>query len=72
MALLLGEAVETIMGNHLYRFDGKVYRQVEGGPIGLELTGVVADLVMLWCDTSPGIRFVIDVTPYYDYDSPYK
>ena len=50
MALLLGEAVETIMGNHLYRFDGKVYRQVEGGPIGLELTGVVADLVMLWCD----------------------
>ena len=46
MALLLGETVHTIMGNHLYQFDGKVYRQEEGGPIGLELTGIVADIVM--------------------------
>ena len=32
-------AVETIMENHLYQFDGRVYRQKDGGPIGLEITG---------------------------------
>ena len=30
--------------------DGRVYRQQEGGPIGLEITGVLARLVMLWWD----------------------
>ena len=48
--MTIGEVVETIMGNHIYLFDGKVYRQKSGGPIGLELTGVVADIVMLWYD----------------------
>ena len=38
------------MGNHIYQFDGKVYRQNDGGPIGLEITGVLARLVMLWWD----------------------
>ena len=28
-------AVRTILSNHLYQMDGKVYRQQEGGPIGL-------------------------------------
>ena len=28
-------AVETVVFNHLYQFDGKVYKQVDGGPIGL-------------------------------------
>ena len=44
-------AVITIMDHHLYQFDGKVFRQKEGGPIGLEITGVLARLVMLWWDT---------------------
>ena len=43
-------AVDTIMSNHLYQFDGKVYMQNDGGPIGLEMTGVLARLVMLWWD----------------------
>ena len=43
-------AVETIMENHIYQFDENVYRQKDGGPIGLEITGVLARLVMLWWD----------------------
>ena len=50
MSIMLGEAVESVMGNHVYIFDGKVYRQEKGGPIGLELTGVVADITMLHFD----------------------
>ena len=42
--------VDTIMSNHIYQFDSRVFRQVEGGPIGLEITGVLARLVMLWWD----------------------
>lgn len=30
--------------------DGKVYKQQAGGPIGLEITGVLARIVMLWWD----------------------
>ena len=29
---------------------GKVFKQLKGGPIGLEITGVLARLVMLWWD----------------------
>ena len=50
MAIIIGETVQTIMTNHLYQFDKKVYRQVEGGPIGLEITGIIADVVMIWFD----------------------
>ena len=38
------------MKNHLYRFDGQVSKQTSVGPIGLELTQVLAWLVMLWWD----------------------
>ena len=50
MAKMISEAVGAMMSNHIYQFDGKVYRQLGGGPIGLELTGVIADLVMNWFD----------------------
>ena len=43
-------AVLTILSNHLYQMDGKVYKQQAGGPIGLEITGVLARIVMLWWD----------------------
>jgi hypothetical protein len=33
-----------------YQFNGKVFKQQKGGPIGLEITGVLARLVMLWWD----------------------
>jgi hypothetical protein len=41
---------ETLMGSHTYRFDGKVYRHEDGGPIGLEVTQVIARVVMLMWD----------------------
>ena len=34
------------MSNHVYSFDGKVYKQTSGGAIGLRLTGVVARICM--------------------------
>ena len=43
-------AVKTILSNHLYQMDGKVFRQQTGGHIGLEITGVLSRLVMLWWD----------------------
>ena len=43
-------AARHIMENHLYTFNGRVYRQSKGGPIGVELTGVLARIVMLWWD----------------------
>ena len=43
-------AVQTSMSNHLYRFDGKVYKQEDGGPIGDELAQAVARIVMIWWD----------------------
>ena len=42
--------MKTILSNHLYQFDGRVYKQQSGGPIGLEITGVLARCAMLWWD----------------------
>ena len=38
------------MKSHLYQFKGKVRLQKNGGPTGLDLTGELADLFMLWWD----------------------
>ena len=43
-------ALLFIMQNHLYTFDNEIKLQSEGGPIGLELTGVLAQLFMVWWD----------------------
>ena len=41
---MLTEALKVallfVMRNHVYTFNGIIKRQVNGGPIGLELTGV--------------------------------
>ena len=42
--------VTKTMQNHCYMFEGRIYRQEEGGSIGLDLTGVVADIYMSWWD----------------------
>ena len=39
-----------IMKNHIYEFDNKIYKQKEGGAIGVELTGTMAQIFMLWWD----------------------
>ena len=41
-------AATTCMENHVYQHSGKIYRQTTGMPIGLMLSGVVAELRM--CD----------------------
>ena len=38
------------MSLHDYVFDGKIIRQKGGGSIGLDLTGVVADIYMCYWD----------------------
>ena len=50
IALALKIVIKLIMNNHIYVFDNNIRRQKEGGPIGLELTGDVAQVVMAWWD----------------------
>ena len=50
VAKTLQIAVRTVLSNHIYQVDGNVFKQQKGGPIGLEITGVLARIVMLWWD----------------------
>ena len=51
---LVGNALEililTVMGSHMYQFNGQSRLQLKGGATGLELTGELSDLIMLWWD----------------------
>ena len=51
---MLGIALEllivTCMSNHMYKFNGERRLQDGEGPTGLDLTGLVADIFMLWWD----------------------
>ena len=51
---LVGSALEililTVFGSHMYQFNGQFRLQLDGGATGLELTGELADLIMLWWD----------------------
>ena len=40
----------VLMNNHMYMFDGRIHRQESGGSIGLELTGNIAQVFMIWWD----------------------
>ena len=48
---MLGKALEIMtivsMKNHVYKFGGQIMKQSQGGPIGLSLTGDVADCAMV-------------------------
>ena len=50
--ILLGLKIAMlfVMKNHMYTFAGKYYKQSKGGPIGLDLTGAIAQLFMIWWD----------------------
>ena len=50
VALAIKKGVQTVMKSHLYVSEGRVYRQSEGGPIGLQVTGAIAKAFMLWWD----------------------
>ena len=47
-ALRVGLTV--VMENHVYEFDGEIRQQRSGGAIGLELTGNLAQVFMIWWD----------------------
>ena len=47
-ATALQVALEMVMKNHVYTFDNQVRLQRAGGPIGLELTGNIAQVFMIW------------------------
>jgi hypothetical protein len=48
---MFGKALEimliTCMDNHVYQFDNKIRIQKQGSPIGLKLTGEIADCLMI-------------------------
>ena len=47
---VLGFLVKFIMNNHIYVFNGDVYLQTDEGSIGIRLTGLLADIIMIiWC-----------------------
>ena len=47
---MLVKATEVSIKNHMYCFDGKFYKQEDGGPIGDELAQAIARIVMIWWD----------------------
>ena len=50
LAEAISIAVEIVMKNHVYVFNKEVRKQSRGGPIGLALTGDVANIFMCWWD----------------------
>ena len=51
---MLTEAIRTVLTvlltTHAYEFAGEIRKQTSGGPIGMEITGVVAQVFMVWWD----------------------
>ena len=51
---LLVEAIrivlKVILTTHAYKFNGIMKVQMKGGPIGMEITGVIAQIFMVWWD----------------------
>lgn len=50
MAMAIKHGITVVMRSHTYHFNGKIYLQTEGGPIGLELTGAISRVYMSWWD----------------------
>ena len=47
--ILIG--LETVLSNHIYQCQNKLYRQLKGGGIGTRITGVIARVIMdVWMD----------------------
>ena len=50
LVIAIKMSLHFVMENHIYVFDHEIRKQAQGGPIGLELTGVIAQLFMMWWD----------------------
>ena len=50
LAEAIGIVVKAVMTNHVYQFNNIIGKQSSGGPIGLDLTGDLAQVLMSWLD----------------------
>ena len=50
LSIAIEIAIKQIMRTHIYEFEGELRKQLKGGPIGLELTGDIAQIYMIWYD----------------------
>ena len=46
LVFALMEVIRTTLGNHIYQFNEEDYRELFGGPIGVNLTNMASKLVM--------------------------
>ena len=46
IAIMIREIIGMCLGNHIYTVGGKLFIQLLGGPIGLTLTTILAEIVM--------------------------
>ena len=46
IAMAIMMATRTLLTNHLYQFNEKLYKQLEGGPIGDDITRLLAEILM--------------------------
>ena len=57
---MLGKALEIgineVMSAHVYKFNGEIRKQMNGGAIGLEMTGEIAGVFMMWWDRIIGMN----------------
>ena len=49
-------ALTLVIKNHVYTFDNEIRKQTKGGPIGLKLTGGLAQIFMIWWDNKFAAR----------------
>ena len=50
LSIALEIIIKQIMTSHIYEFQGELRKQTKGGPIGLDLTGDLAQIYMIWYD----------------------
>ena len=56
IAQVLKTAIEAMFKKHFYKFDGKIFQQTAGGPIGLRGTCALAKLIMNLFDNKWNMR----------------
>ena len=56
----IGASIKATLQNHIFRFNSKLYRQLEGGAIGVALAGEIANLFMVWWDRQLKQKIVDD------------
>ena len=50
LSQVLKISIQAVLSNHTYQFGGQIKIQTDGSPIGLELAGALARVVMIWWD----------------------